>query len=126
MLRAILTVLIAWGCGSSRPSERAALADERITVVGPNYCMACALTRRAGVTSKCDFYGHQHALKVESALDPHGRSIDDLVGETLHYLDNDESAALVDFDDYHDKRVRVEGRLFVREHVIAVETVDAL
>lgn len=120
----LAAVMLVFACAKSSP-QPSPLADQDVTVTGVNYCVSCELGKR-GATTRCDFYGHHHSLRVESAVDGQGKAVPEVVGDTLHYLDNDESAALVDFDDFHDKRVRISGRLYAREHTIAVKSVDAL
>jgi hypothetical protein len=124
--RICVVVSIATACGRSGPTppERV-LSDRALTLTGENYCVSCALAAR-GATTRCEFYGHHHALRIDSAIDPEGRPIDALIGDTVHYLQNDESAALVEVDDFHRRRVRVKGRLFVAEHTLAVESVEGL
>lgn len=80
----------------------------------------CALTRKAGAKSSCEGYGHRHALKVENVTTADGAPIGELSGKTLHYLVNDESAALLNGDDFHEDRVKVTGRLFVQEQALEV------
>lgn len=59
-------------------------------------------------------------------MDVHGKSIPGLVGDTVHYLDNEAAESLIDFDDFHDRRVRVTGRVYGREHMLAVFAFDPL
>lgn len=120
----VLIVMLA--CSKGESPRPATVPDQPVTVVGENYCLGCALNKRAGAVTQCDVYGHRHVLRVESAVDADDKPIEMLTGETLHYLDNDKSAALVDSDDFHDKRVRVKGRLFVRERTIEVQEAASL
>jgi hypothetical protein len=71
----------------------------------------------AGILHSSAFLPHLgHSCAAEGSPEVHmHRWL--IVGIAASVLDNDKSAPLVDSDDLHDKRVRVQGRLFVRERV---------
>lgn len=104
----------------------APVATQPVTVVGENYCLGCSLKKEQGAAAQCSIYGHRHALKVESASGADGKSIEALVGDSLHYLDNDKSATLIKGEDFHKKRVEVKGKLFGPERTLDVAEVKAL
>jgi hypothetical protein len=127
MLRWIVVGIVAsvLGCGKGSTPQPMSLADQEITIVGKNYCLGCALAR-AGAAARCDVYGHRHTLKVDVALDANDKPLGELIGETLHYLDTDSSASLVDSDDFDDKEIRVKGHLYAHERTIEVRQVEIL
>lgn len=110
---------------ASSPAGEVARVQE-VTVVGQNYCLGCALKKQEGAAAQCSQYGHRHALKVESARGEGDSAFPQLVGQSLHYLDNDQSARLVTGDEFHGRRVEVRGRLFGAERTLEVQEVTAL
>lgn len=92
------------------------------TVVGQNICLGCSLMKEKGAGAQCSKYGHRHALKVTSAT-AGGKSVAELKGAVLHYLDTDKSQALL--KDHHDATVTINGKVYVAERVIEVTATDA-
>lgn len=109
---------------SSSGGELELARVQDVTVVGTNYCLGCALKKEQGAAAQCSQYGHRHALKVESARGANG-ALPQLVGHSLHYLDNDQSAKLVSGDEFHGKTVEVHGKLFGAERIIEVREASA-
>lgn len=107
-------------------AEESRLATQTITVVGENYCLGCALKKEQGAAAQCSVYGHRHALRVEKAAAEGGRPLQQLAGETLHYLDNDQSKSLLGGEELHNKRVEVKGKLFAPERTLQVTEARAL
>lgn len=103
-----------------------ALATQPVTIVGRNYCLGCALKKGEGAAAQCSDYGHRHGLLVESASGADGQSLGTLSGQTLHYLDNDRSASLLEGGDLHEQRVEVKGRLFAPERTLEVSDIEVL
>lgn len=100
------------------------LAEDKAeaVVVGTNYCLGCTLKSEEGAHAQCSIYGHRHGLRVETAT-VGGESVG-LAGETLHYLDNEHSAPLVQGEGTHGARVEVHGRLFQKANLIDVSSFE--
>lgn len=107
------------------PAEQRAEAQQ-VVLTGENLCLGCALKKSDGAAAQCSLYGHRHGLRVESARAADGSALADLAGQTVHYLDNDQSAALVKGESTHGQKVEVTGRLFAAEHVIEVASFKAV
>lgn len=101
------------------------LETQAVKVVGENYCLGCALKKGRGAAAQCSAYGHRHALRVESAKGAQGQDLPELVGQTLHYLDNDQSAPLLKGTEFHGARVVVDGTLFADERTLQVAAARA-
>lgn len=123
----LLIGLLAVACAKEADEKPAVVPrSQQVTVVGENYCLGCALKKEEGAAAQCSVYGHRHALRVESAAGADGAPIAALAGESLHYLDNDQSAPLVKGEELHKKRVEVKGRLFAPERTLEVQEVKQL
>lgn len=57
---------------------------------------------------------------MEAAKGEGDQPIPALAGETLHDVDNDKSAALIQGEDRHNRKVELKGRLFPKEQVLEV------
>ena len=106
------------------PAEQRAEAQQ-VVLTGENRCLGCAVKKSDGAAAQCSLYGHRHGLRVESARAGAGGVLADLAGQTPHYLDNDQSAALVRGESTHGQKVEVTGRLFPAEHLIEVASFKA-
>lgn len=91
------------------------------TVTGQNFCLECSLREGGG---KCSVESCQHALKVTEATDSSGKPIEELKGETLHYLISDASKPLNADEAMWGKTVTIEGTVFEKEHAIEVAKVE--
>jgi hypothetical protein len=107
-------------------SAPAALTSQAVTATGENYCLGCGLKKGQGAAAQCSVYGHRHALRVETATGEDGAPLPSLAGQTLHYLDNDRSAALLAGEALHNARVQVKGKLFAPERTLEVGEVETL
>jgi len=87
------------------------LTDEKVTVVGTNTCLGCKLKGEHEAKAQCSDFGHTHVLQIDYAENADGDELAGLAGKSIHYLPNDQSADLVEGDEFHDERVQVEGRL---------------
>lgn len=103
-----------------------ALANQELNVIGENYCLGCSLKKEQGAKAQCSVYGHRHALRIESAKGKDGQALPGLSGQSLHYLDNDQSKPLLQEEGFHKKRVEVKGRLFAAERTLEVVELKAL
>jgi hypothetical protein len=125
---ALWMVLALGGCQKeATPSAAAAasaapqaLVNQELSLVGENYCLGCSLKKEQGAKAQCSVYGHRHALRVESAKGKDGQALPSLGGQSLHYLDNDQSKPLLQEEGFHKKRVEVKGRLFAAERTLEV------
>lgn len=132
--RVIVMTLLLVACAKEKENEGtslssptpAAMASQDVTIVGENYCLGCSLKKEQGAAAQCSIYGYRHALKVESASGADGKPIEALVGDSLHYLDNDKSAGLIKGEELHEKRVEVKGKLFGPERTLEVAEATSL
>lgn len=113
----------ATAAGSAAPQLT---GNQDLSVIGENLCLGCSLKKEQSAKAQCSVYGHRHALRVESAKSKEGQDLPALGGQTLHYLDNDQSAPLLKEEGFHKKRVEVKGRLFAAERTLEVGEVKAL
>jgi len=105
----------------------APLANQAVTLEGKNYCLGCALKKAHGAAAQCSTYGHRHALQVVRAQGATGSELPSLVGQSLHYLDNDQSSQLLSGGAaWHNAQVKVVGRLFGAENTLEVMQAEPL
>ena len=126
LVGAAALAFLAAGCETDKKVAATKVDPQPVTVVGENYCLGCALKKSHGAAAQCSVYGHRHVLKVESASGADGQAIPALVGDSLHYLDNDKSAPLLKGGELHGKRVEVKGRLFAPQRTLEVTELKAL
>ncbi len=113
-------VLLLLAAAITATTASAGSGPQEVTVSGQNICLGCTLKSTAGAGAQCSIYGHRHSLKVESAKGADGKPIADLVGLTLHYLENDKSAALVKGEETHGKTIEIKGKLYRHEATLEV------
>lgn len=91
---------------------------EIATIVGDNYCPACALKKELGASSACKTFGHRHALKVISMVDACGEAKPEYIGKTLFYLENDASRKLI--TELNGVTVSIKGKVYMEVPMIEV------
>ncbi len=82
-----------------------------VTVVGTNTCHGCSVKGKHEAQAQCGDYGHNHSLKIEYAEDAEGQTLDEIVGHTVHYLENDNAADLIEGEEFHGEQVQLTGRM---------------
>ncbi len=108
------------------PAPAARTDIQQVVLEGENDCLGCSLKKAEGARAACSIYGHRHALRVTAAHAADGHALPELVGQTIHYLDNDASAPLVKGETTHGQRVEVKGRYFGAEHLMDVDSFRAI
>ncbi len=89
------------------------------TVIGTNYCVVCA----SGVAEADMAEGmdpHMFALKISSATDAEGNTIEGMAGKTLYYLPTKAAADLKKGGDMADAEVEVTGMVYPDMMVVKV------
>ncbi|MFU8803216.1 MAG: hypothetical protein ACNA8W_05335 [Bradymonadaceae bacterium] len=128
-LRKTLVFAIALGFAATSlgACERDAVEVQppALTLVGKNVCLGCSLKGSDGAQAQCSAFGHTHALEIRRAIGPNDEELPRLVGQTVHYLQNDQSAALVKGEEYHGELVQVHGRLFGSASTLEVKEFPA-
>lgn len=95
---------------------------EMVTITGLNYCPACNLKFDAGAQADCKTYGHHHALRVVKLIDFCGEEKAEFVGKTLFYLENNQSAELI--NGHQNETVIVQGKMFLTVPMVEVNAVE--
>ena len=94
------------------------------TIQGTNYCVTCGLKDEFEAKANCKTFGHHHALKVASMIDGCGETCEEFNGKTLHYIENEQSAKLL--NGHKDSKVKVKGKVFIDSGMIEVESFEVV
>ncbi len=106
-------------CGScSLGCEESASA--KVTITGFNFCPGCKLKKEFKAASNCKEFGHTNALRITKIKTDDDCAVDDYIGETIFYLENEKSKDLV--NEIRGKAVEVTGTLYLDMPVIEVES----
>jgi hypothetical protein len=88
------------------------------TVTGQNVCLGCTLKEERGAASRCDKYGHRHALKVTSAT-ANGDNLAYMQGWFLVYLDTDAAQPFI--REHDGETLTLKGKVYADARVLEVE-----
>ena len=125
VLGALLATLSCVPTGDA-PAASESMPNQFVTVEGQNVCIGCFLKKENGAVAQCSTYGHRHALRIDKVFGADGYVVPSLVGQTLHYLDNDVSAPMQQDEAFHSQKVEVKGMLYTSEHMIEVSEVNMI
>ncbi|HIJ65050.1 MAG TPA: hypothetical protein HPP77_03795 [Candidatus Hydrogenedentes bacterium] len=90
------------------------------TITGQSYCLLKALL---GEEPNTETETTQQAFRVTLAKNAAGDAIPEMVGWTLHYLQDDMGKRMASSEDFRNKILTVKGRIFNQERVVQVTKV---
>lgn len=90
-----------------------AATKKTTTFEGTLVCTACSLKKSGGANAQCKVYGHDHSLLTKD-------------GKYIAFLPNQNSAVLIEGEQYNKKSMTVRGVFFASANLLDVEsfTVD--
>ena len=102
----------AVGCAESETAT--------VTITGFNFCPGCKLKKEFGAASNCKEFGCTNALRITKIKADDDCAVDDYVGTTIFYLENEKSTKLV--SELKGKAVEVKGKLYLSMPVLEVDS----
>lgn len=78
-------------------------------IKGKVICLGCTLKKEQGAKADCSVYGHKHGLRTDD-------------GKIWSFLENDNSADLIQNHDYNGSDVEITGRKLDNAQIIEVES----
>ena len=92
----------------------------KVTITGFNFCLGCKLKKELGAASDCAQFGHTNALRITKITAGEDCAVEDYVGTTIFYLENEKSTKLV--SKIRGTAVEVTGTLYLTMPVLEVES----